>query len=149
MIYLRPLTPQDHSLTMAWRSNSLVYEGFYQQNRPLTWDEHINWYATRGKNWQCFIIMYEQRPVGVIIVQQLDHWMPEIGWYIGEVSLWGKGIGKQAVQLGLDHLRSMGYEYCHTSILDTGTRSLRLAESVGFKVVGEAREGETEVKIKL
>ena len=71
-IYLRPLTESDYPLTMAWRSNPLVYEGFYSQVKPLEWNEHINWIKSRNQDWRNFIIMYDDRPVGVFITCQLD-----------------------------------------------------------------------------
>lgn len=147
--YLRPITEEDYPITMAWRSNPLVYEGFYQQDKPLEWKEHINWYRTRNKDWRCFIVMYKDRPVGIVILQQLDHWEPEIGFYIGEVSLWGKGIGKAAVQMGLNHLRKNGYRYCHTTILEGNVRSIGLLKALGFEGVRKAREGEIWMTLKL
>ena len=46
---------EDYPLTMAWRSNPEIYKGFYQQSRPLKWEEHIAWYASRNKDWRNFI----------------------------------------------------------------------------------------------
>ncbi len=148
-IYLRPLTEADRPLTMAWRSNPLVYQGCYTQKQPLTWEEHTQWIKSRNQDWRNFIVMYNDRPVGVITIAQLDHWQPEIGWYIGEVSLWGNGIGKEAVRLGLAYIRTQGKESCHTTIKESNERSLRLAQSLGFKIVGKAREGELWVNVKL
>ena len=111
MIILREATKADLPLIMAWRSNPLCYSGFYQQTEPLKWDEHINWWQSRNQDWREFIIIYETRDVGIVTIGQLDHWSPEIGYFVGEVSLWGKGIGKQAVSLALDWLREYGKEY--------------------------------------
>jgi len=148
-IRLRLAREEDYPLTMAWRSNPLVYKGFYQQEEPLIWEGHIAWYGSRNKDWRSFIVIYEERPVGCITIGQLDHWQPEIGWYIGEVSLWGKGVGREAVNLGLEYLKSLGYESCHTTILKDNMRSLQLAKSLGFKESGDARDGEIWVVIQL
>ena len=93
--------------------------------------------------------MYEDRPIGVVTMGQLDHWCPEIGCYIGEVSLWGQGLGKEAVRLGLGYLRSKGYKSCHTTILKTNTRSLCMLRALGFQIIGDARKGEVWVRAKL
>ncbi len=148
-IYLRPLTENDYPLTMAWRSNPLVYQGFYSQKKPLEWEEHINWIHSRNQDWRNFIIMYNDRPVGVAIVCQLDHWSPEIGYYIGEVSLWGKGICTEAVRLLLQYVKNYGRDYCHTTILKSNKRALCLAEKLGFKKLGDARKGEIWLDLKL
>lgn len=88
-------------------------------------------------------------PIGVVTVGQLDHYEPEIGYYIGEVSLWGKGYGREAVRLGLEYIKEYGRGYCHTTILDSNQRSVKLIKSLGFKRLGKAREGESWYQKKL
>lgn len=142
MIYLRGASDADLELMMAWRSNPQIYHGFYQQSAPLEWGEHIDWWHSRNRDWRTFIIMYEHRPVGVVTIGQLDHWSPEVGYYLGEISLWGRGIGREAVSLALDWLRDKGYNYTHTTVLESNERSLNLLKNLGFLVLGKAREGE-------
>jgi len=149
LIKLRNATEDDLELMMAWRSNPLVYQGFYQQMKPLDWGEHLKWWQSRNKDWRTLIIEYEGRSIGVVTLGQLDHWNPEIGYYIGEVSLWGNGLGKQAVGLALDWLRSEGFEYTHTTVLKNNTRSMKLLKGLGFVVMGKAREGEVWMQRKL
>ena len=148
-VYLRPLTEADYPLTMAWRSNPLVYQGFYSQYESLKWEEHILWIRSRNSGWRNFVVMYNDRPVGVVTICQLDHWSPEIGYYIGEVSLWGRGIGKEAVRQGLQYIKNFGRDYCHTTVLNENTRSLKLLKSLGFKKMGEARKGEVWLTLKM
>jgi len=130
---------------MAWRSSPLIFEGFYQQNAPLEWEEHFNWWKSRN-NWRTFIIVlvsaHRSRNIGVVTLGQLDHWSPEVGYYIGEVSLWNKGYGKKAVKLALNWLRERGYKHCHTTVLLSNKASAHLLWILGFQVSGGAREGE-------
>jgi len=149
MILLRFATEADLPLMLAWRSQEKVYQGFYTQREPLKWEEHIHWFKGRNQDWVTFIIIYETRPVGVVVIGQLDHWSPEIGYYVGEVSLWGKGIGKEAVKSALSWIKSGGKEYAHTTILDNNKRSISLIKSLGFKKFGKAREGESWYQRKL
>ena len=148
-VLLREATTNDLELIMAWRSNPLVYQGFYQQGTPLTWEEHISWWHSRNRDWRTFIIEYESRKVGVVTIGNLDSWAPELGWYIGEVSLWGKGIGKEAVGLGLDYIKSQNKKYARATILDDNERSIKLAKSLGFEKLGKARQGESWWQIKF
>jgi len=149
MIILREAQRDDYELMMAWRSNPLIYQGFYQQKEPLCWDEHINWLSSRNKDWRTFMVLYDGRRVGVVTIGQLDHWSPEIGYYIGEISLWGKGVGKQAVNEALEWLKAYGKEYCHTTVLEKNKRSLSLLKSLGFSIFGKARQGEVWLQKKL
>ncbi len=148
-IRLRLLQKEEYPLTMAWRSNPDIYKGFYQQERTLTWEEHLEWHNSRNSDWRNFIIMYDDRPVGIVTISQLDHWEPEIGFYIGETSLWGKGVGKEAVRLGLEYIKEQGKVSCHTTVLDNNERSMCLMKSLGFEVIGKAREGETWVTVRF
>lgn len=146
---LKLASDADIELVMAWRSNPLIYQGFYTQTAPLTWEEHKDWWYSRNKDWREFIIWLDGRRIGVVSIGQLDHWSPELGYFIGEISLWGKGYGKQAVSLAMDYLRETGKEYCHTTVLEDNTRSLRLLSSLGFTVLGKARERELWLTAKL
>ncbi len=138
---------------MAWRSNPLVYAGFYQQREPLKWEEHKNWWDSRNRDWREFIIVLvediEMRDVGVVTIGQLDHWSPEVGYFLGNPIDWGKGYGKEAVSQALGWLRRQGKEYCHTTVLKSNKRSLNLLLGLGFEILGKAREGEVWLQKKL
>ena len=145
-VLLREATRADLPLIMAWRSQPSVFFGFYQQEAPLLWDEHSEWWDGRNKDWRCFIIVLNEgctlRDIGVVNIGQLDHWSPEVGYFIGEVSLWGNGYGTEAVKLAMEWLKERGYKHTHTTVLESNKRSLRLLKSLGFEILGKARKGE-------
>ena len=143
----------DATLVLAWRSIPEVYKGLYTQsreNRNPTWDEHWKWWKSRV-TWKIFVIQVNDgettRDVGYLNIAQLDHWKPEFGISIGECTLWGQGVARQALLLGIEWLKEHGYRRVHTSILGSNERSIKLFKAVGFKVIGEAREGEIEVEL--
>ena len=152
-VFLREATDDDIALCMAWRSNPLVYAGFFSQKKHLTWEEHDKWWHNRNKDWRQFIIMVldeeaVQRPVGVITIGQLDYWECEYGVYIGEVSSWGKGYGSRAIQLALDWVNI--YRETHssivavrTTILDKNITSIKLFLKLGWKRIAPARKNES------
>lgn len=145
----------DAVLVMAWRNSPLVWQGLYTQsreNRPLMWQEHWKWWTSEyRKTWKIFIIQVNDgettRDVGYLNIGQREHWKPEIGLSVGEVSLWGQGVAKQALLLGIEWLKEHGYKRVHTSILKDNERSIRLFGSLGFKIIGDARENELEVEL--
>ena len=143
----------DRGLVCAWHSNPIVFAGFYTIRKPLTWEEHYHWWFEVSKNWKKFMVVliedYTFREIGFIRIAPLEDFSPQTAVTIGEVSLWGKGYGKQALQLALDWLRDKGYKHTHTSILSNNWRAIRLYESLGFKQYGEAREGEQWYQRKL
>jgi len=79
--------------------------------------------------------------LGILNIGQMDHWSPEIGYALYP-GYWGKGYGKEAVKQALDYLKCQGKDYCHTTVLETNERSLRLLKSLGFEITDKAREGE-------
>ena len=154
-VLLRKATTDDLELMLAWRNSPLVWQGLYTQskeNRPLTWEEHHKWWNSRH-NWKIFIIQVNDtittRDIGVVSFSQLDSWCPSVGIYIGEVSLWGKGIGKQGLLLALDWLKGEEYSAVWTTILSNNERSIKLFQSLGFQKVFQAREGEDTYILKL
>ncbi len=153
MVILRKATESDLPLIMAWRSNPLVYQGFYSQKDVLKWEEHFAWWESRPSSWQMFIIILSEniifRDIGVVNIGQLEHWSPEIGYFIGNPSDWGKGYGKEAVGLACERLKEKGYEYCHTTIKNGNQRSVSLISSLGFVIGDKAREGESWYHKKL
>jgi RimJ/RimL family protein N-acetyltransferase len=148
-MFLRKATDDDLELIMAWRSNPLVYEGFYSQTAPLTWEEHIIWWYSRNQDWHQFIILADGHDIGVVTIVQCDNWSPEIGFYIGEVSLWGKGYGSRAVGLAEEWLKEKGYVQTHTTVKEDNKRAISLLKHRGWKRAGNARKGELRFEREL
>lgn len=155
-VKLREAVKSDAVLVLAWRNNPLIWQGSYTQskeNRPLTWQEHWAWWQDK-KNRKIFIINVinggnTKRDVGYLSINKLDQDTPEFGISIGEVSLWGQGVAKEALRLGINWLKERGYRKMSASILKNNKRSLRLFASLGFKNAGELREDEREVELWL
>ena len=101
-VYLRELKKSDLELLLAWAHISEIWEYLPTSRRgeKLTWEKHFQWWTNR-QNRIDWMIIYDGRSVGVVHVCNLDTDYPEIGLYIGEVTLWGKGIGKKALELAL------------------------------------------------
>lgn len=143
MITLRPAqnSVADIKTYFDVRNYPEVYAGFYEQKEPLKWEGHVNWWYSRNSDWRKFIITKDGESIGILNIGQLDHWSPEIGYAIYP-QYWGKGYGKEAVRLSLEYLKSQNKHYCHTTVLESNERSLRLLKSLGFKITDKAREGE-------
>lgn len=152
-VLLRESCDADASLILAWRTIPQVYAGLYTQSRTnhvINWDEHWCWWKT-PRNWKIFIIQVNDgvftRDVGYLNITQLEHWRPEFGITVGETTLWGQGVAREALLLGIKWLKEHGYTRVHTSILDNNERTLRLFKGLGFRVMGPARKDETEVEL--
>ncbi len=149
MIELRnACTEEDKDFYFKVRNDPKVWPGFYTQKKPLTEEEHMNWWYSRNQDWVKLIIENDRKPIGILNIGQLDHWSPEIGYAVLS-DYWGKGYGTEAVGNALKWLKSKGYGYCHTTVLKSNQRSLQLLNRLGFKVLGDARPGEVWLTKKL
>ena len=149
---LKPASDSDLELILAWRNNPDVYSGFYTQsltNHLITWEEHLAWWKSRNSDWHEFLIWYEGRRIGVVTIVQCDNWTPEVGFFIGETSLWNKGIGAQAVKLAEEWLRDRGYVQTHTTVPVSNTRAIYLLKERGWIEAGHARKGELRFEKEL
>lgn len=140
-VRIRKMRMKDLEIVMAWRSNPDLYIFFEVQKKPLTWDEHYNFWFNR-KNREDYIIEYNDnghwRKVGNLNLSLLNREYPELGILVGEVTLHGKGVGSKAVALGLKRLKKLGHTKSAASIHQDNKRSQKLFEKFGFKKVEES-----------
>lgn len=151
-VEFRPATEGDLELLLAWRSHPDVYENFYVQSGPLDWDEHVSWWNSRSARRDWIITVNEDgrwRDVGIVNVSDLDTNFPKVGVYVGEVTLWGRGVASDAVEFAVEWLKSEEYSAAKARILDQAEASRRVFEKAGFERVGEARECEGEYRLDL
>jgi len=131
-IHLKQLEFNDLELILAWRLNPDVHRYFKTSSKKITWEEHIDWYNSR-KNRIDWIVIYENRKVGLVNINNLDSATPEIGIRIGETSLWGKGVGAESIKLAIEWLVVGGYKEACATVSKKNTYSKNLWNKLGFK----------------
>jgi RimJ/RimL family protein N-acetyltransferase len=142
-VKLKNVKKEDLELIMAWRSNSKVYKNFHIQQTPLKWEEHIKYWNNGkfnellfSKNKIFWIILYnwnnEWRKVGVVGFSELNSDYPNIVIYIGEVTLWKKGIGSTAVSKALKSLMKKNYKGVYARVSKTNQKGIKMFERLGF-----------------
>ncbi len=64
-----------------------------------------------------------------------------LGIVIGEITLWGKGYGQEAVRLLLDYgFTLLNLNSIMLGVFDFNTRAIHCYEKVGFKIIGRRRQ---------
>ncbi len=153
-VLLRECTIDDLELLLAWRNQPLVWMGFYTQsktNKPISWVEHCQWWY-KTQDWKRWIVQVDDgriRDVGWVAIRDLYSWEPEMSLGVGEVLLWGTGVGRDALALALNWLREQGYKYSRTSILDNNERAKRLYLVAGYEKIAGARPGESLYRAEI
>lgn len=142
IICFREIEEDDLELLLAWRNHPKVYRHSTQQDSLLTWDEHYSWYHSREdrKDW---IIVYDngeyKRDIGSLSLKNTGDERPEIGIYIGEVTLHGQGLGTEALEEGLKLIEELGYETLKAEISKENKGSIALFKKMGFEEEEEKR----------
>jgi len=123
-VALRDIQPRDLELMLAWRNNPIIHQHFAQQDGPLTWASHTEWFESRPADRHDWIIQCGGRRVGVVAIAADG----DVGIYIGEPEAWGQGIASAALQQAIGAVDRPLVAKIHQD----NERSQRLFESVGF-----------------
>jgi RimJ/RimL family protein N-acetyltransferase len=83
------------------------------------------------------------RPIGVV---HCDRETGEVGILMGERSLWGLGLGKQALLMFLEEL--VGEPHIWALVHPAHEASLALFHRLGFKDAGEGRNGQLRLELR-
>jgi len=137
---LEPVTEENLELMLAWRSIPEVYKFQETQDKPFKWEDHYNWFINR-KNREDYFIIYEDRRIGIVNVIALNEDIPELGVYIGETTLWGNGLGCEAIKILMQRLQNKGYEKVCATTNKENERSNKLWQKLGFKREKEVKDG--------
>jgi len=91
-----------------------------------------------------FAIEHDGRPIGQANYRDLrpKGQSAEVGIGIGESSLWGKGLGREALDLLVRHLvNDLGVHRVSLSVLAYNDRAIASYKAAGFQVEGVDRDG--------
>ena len=146
-VVLRPMTMADLPHLMRWGSDP-EFRWFQWGMRPGAFAEADarKWieFMTREGESGAWVIEHDQRAIGFANFRDLE---PkgrscEIGVGIGEPGLWGKRLGREALQLEVDHLqRERGLHRIGLSVVAHNDRAIWMYKSAGFVVEGIERDG--------
>jgi diamine N-acetyltransferase len=146
-IYLRPVEPGDIPRLHQWANDPEV-RGLTGEVRPSTYEGAVEFYQKVQKS--------EDRIWLAVVLRETDHVIGETGllrmfpawrttdWslIVGEKSVRGKGYGKEAAQLMLNH--AFGYLNFHRvaiGVVGFNAKALKFYEQIGFRREGVQRDG--------
>lgn len=136
-ISVSPLDESDLELVLAWRSNPEIFEHFREQDNPLDWQSHVEWFVNRKPERYDFIIHFEGRRVGAISLAEDG----DVGIYLGDFSARGHGVASKI--LSWLCLKFSNERELHAQIHMDNEPSKQLFKSCGFERVEV--DGEWEI----
>ncbi|WP_456274424.1 GNAT family N-acetyltransferase [Bacillus sp. AK031] len=156
-IGIRKMMEEDLSLMGRWLSTDKVYEFYSNNGKPLSSEEVANKYLPRIKGSSTvvpYIFQYGEQPSGYLQMypsssDELKDWgYPEgttvwgMDCFIGEPSLFNKGLGTRMVDLFTDHIiREANPDYIVLDPSITNKRAIRCYEKAGFTQKMTLKEG--------
>jgi diamine N-acetyltransferase len=94
-------------------------------------------------------IYADGRPVGFVLT--FDG--PSVGYFLWRFMIaeghQARGIGRRAMQQVLEHWRELGVTSASTRVVPSNTGATRLYESLGFRLTGEAEDGELVMSLDM
>lgn len=132
------------NLVRKWRNSDNVRK--YMCNEKMISEEaHLNWLksleSTNKK--EVYVVLYNELPIGVISVDDIDfeHKKCEWGFYIYDISLRGKGIGKQLKISMADYIfNKLGMEKLNSIVLEINPNVIEMHKKLGFQIEGIRRK---------
>jgi len=146
-VTLRPMTHVDVSLLMKWGSNPEFrhYQwgqkpGAFTEGNAKAWIERMS----RQGDSACWVIEHDGRPIGFANYRDFHPKgkSAEIGIGIGEPHLWGKHLGRDALEALLRYLfDELGLHRVGLAVVGFNDRAIAMYKAVGFEVEGIERDG--------
>lgn len=144
---LRPMTMADLPHLVRWGSQPEfrwyqwgMQPGAFAEADARKWIE----FMTRDGESGSWVIEHERSPIGFANFRDVKPKGKscEIGIGIGEPGLWGRHLGREALQLEIDHLqRALGLHRIGLSVVGHNDRAIWMYKSLGFVVEGIERDG--------
>lgn len=146
-VTLRPMTLDDIPLLMKWGSDTAFrrYQwgqgpGKFEGNNARAWIERMS----RPGDSACWVIEHERRPIGFANYRDFHPKgrSAEVGIGIGEPGLWGKHLGRDALETLVRYLfDELGLHRVGLSVVGFNDRAIAMYKAVGFEVEGIERDG--------
>ena len=142
MIDLRPLQDGDADDLHRWRGEREVDLWSYD-DPPLDRASHQAWFArfAADPDRQGRIILWNGAPCGLVTLRGLSspQRRAQLGWYIGEAEARGRGAGRAAHALALDHAFGLGLRRVWSEVIAANETALKAQLAAGFRREGYLR----------
>jgi RimJ/RimL family protein N-acetyltransferase len=147
LVTLKSRNAEDYAMTFIRHFQDPEVTKFLGSNRSVpTIEEEVSYLdeASRDSTSIHWAIHYEGNCIGSISIENI-HWMLrtcEVGLFIGESRLWGKGLAKDALRNVLDFaFGEYAFEYISAVYFDGNYGSEALQTSLGFEEAGRLHNG--------
>lgn len=155
--YLAPVRVEDAEKYFEWLNDLEVSVNLrtYSQQIPFEIEkEYLEKFAKNQTNDYLFGIIAKDTDILIgncaLMNPDFINRNAELGIFVGDKNYWGKGIGTEAILLLLDFgFNVLNLHNIWLSFYDFNTKSKRVYEKCGFKVLGRRREAKIIGNLKF
>ena len=143
LVRLRPPRPDDAPVMITWFEDMEVTR-FLLRRHPPGIEEEKEWLekVARDPNEILWAVEREGRAIGVTGINQIDwkNGCGTTGTLIGDKAVWGKGIGREVMQLRARYaFNQLPLRKLKSGYLDGNEASARAQAAAGYREVGRYR----------
>ena len=105
-----------------------------------TKDSQLKWYKSIQDRTDYLIwgVMYNNNPIGVCGIKNINNGLGEYFGYIGDKTMWGKGLGKlMMMEVEFYVLQNSFIHILFLKVLKDNQRAISLYLKLGYKLIGE------------
>jgi len=146
-MFLREIIEKDIESINSWRGNRESVASLGTSFNYVNLDVDKNWYQayldSRDNNIRLAICIDESNLIGVVYLTNINwiHRRAEFSIWIGNKSHQGKGYGKLAAKLILQHaFNDLNLHSLFLTVLQSNSRSIELYKKIGFIESGRLPE---------
>jgi len=154
LVYIRPLVLSDANVSYQWRNDSDIWKYTeFKPDRYISLETEQEWIKGKleNKDERRFAICLKENNqyIGNIQLLTINNGLAYFHIFIGEKSLWGNGIGKQATKLILKYaFFELGLKCVLLEVNPLNISAYKTYERMGFVAVG-SNEVNGFIKMKL
>jgi len=143
LVRLRPPKPEDAPLMLTWFEDMEVTR-FLELRHPPSIEGEKAWLGDTAKdpNSVVWVVEFDGQAVGTTGIRFIDwkHGFGTTGTVIGDKSMWGKGFGRELMQLRTDYaFTQLPLRKLKAAYLDGNEASGRAQAAAGYREVGRWR----------
>jgi RimJ/RimL family protein N-acetyltransferase len=143
LVRLRPPRPDDAAVMITWFEDMEVTR-FLLLRHPPSIEQEKEWFDKMAKDPDqvLWAVEHEGRTVGVTGIHQIDwrNGFGTTGTLIGDKAVWGKGIGREVMQLRASYaFNQLPLRKLKSGYLDGNEASARAQAAAGYREVGRYR----------
>ncbi|RFA33376.1 hypothetical protein CAI16_14965 [Virgibacillus dokdonensis] len=142
-VFLRPILKEDVKLLNEWKNDEETFRFLGGGFMPVSLDQHKEWMDsiidTTGENKRFMICTKDKNPIGMVGLYDINwvHRTCEIGIYIGEQNVRGKGYGKEACSLIEEFARKyLNLRKIKLNVVFENAKAIHLWEKLNYEIVG-------------